>query len=188
MMSVISRLYVNALRRYPLAVQSFQAGILMGAGDVISQFVVEQKKFEQFQWQRTFRFFGLGTFFVGPTLGTWYGALHRHIGSGKGIVAVKKVAVDQLIFAPGFIAAFLTLLGMLEGNSFEVSQDMVRKKYKDILLANWSVWPAVQICNFSFTPLQHQVLVVQVFALLWNTYLAWKTNLPTTPPETIADS
>ncbi|XP_068212915.1 protein Mpv17 isoform X2 [Palaemon carinicauda] len=160
----------------------------MGTGDVLAQFVVEKKSFEQFQWQRTFRFFSLGTFFVGPTLGTWYGALHKYIGSGKGIVAVKKVAVDQLLFAPGFIVVFLVTLGILEGSSFEASQDMVRKKYKDILLVNWSVWPAVQICNFSFTPLHHQVLVVQIFALLWNTYLAWKTNLPTTPPEKIADS
>ncbi|XP_027225233.1 protein Mpv17 isoform X1 [Penaeus vannamei] len=175
-MSLIRRSYSHLLHKYPMAVQSIQAGVLMGAGDVISQFVIEKKSTSQYEWQRTARFIGLGTFFVGPTLKVWYGILDRRIGSGSTVRALKKVAFDQGIFAPCFLGSFLTVLGVTQGNSPQKIKEEIKNNYVDIILTNWTVWPAVQICNFAFIPLQHQVLIVQIFALFWNTYLAWKTN------------
>lgn len=175
-MSSILRAYSHLLRKYPLTVQSLQTGTLMGAGDVLSQVFVEKKSVNEYKWQHTARFFALGVFMITPALTTWYGILHRKIGSGKGLTAIKKVALDQGLFAPSFLGVFLTVLGLVQGNTFEHIREDLKKNYRDILLANWSVWPAVQIVNFNFVPLHHQVLVVQTFALLWNTYLAWKTN------------
>ncbi|KAK4306710.1 hypothetical protein Pmani_021491 [Petrolisthes manimaculis] len=175
-MGSLARAYSQALKKYPFTIQALQAGTLMGAGDVSSQILVERKTAKQYEWKRTVRFFALGTFLVAPVLTKWYGFLDGKFGSGKGISALKKVACDQGIFAPSFLAVFMTVLGVTQGNSVTQIQEDVKKNYKDVLLVNWSVWPAVQICNFSFVPLHHQVLVVQVFALFWNTYLAWKTN------------
>jgi len=38
----------------------------MGAGDVISQTLIERKSFQQFEFKRTLRFAFLGTCLVGP--------------------------------------------------------------------------------------------------------------------------
>ncbi|XP_075923338.1 mitochondrial inner membrane protein Mpv17 isoform X3 [Petromyzon marinus] len=48
--------------------------------------------------------------------------------------------------------------------------------YRDTLMANYYIWPAVQIANFYFIPLQHRLAVVQCVALIWNVYLSWKSN------------
>ena len=69
--------------------------------------------------------------------------------------------------------------------------------YVDIIVTNWKIWPATQLANFYFVPFKHRILVilklplpmtnepllqhqsfqvVNIVALFWNTYLAYKTN------------
>lgn len=86
------------------------------------------------------------------------------------------MAADQLIFAPGFLAIFLPVLGVVKGKSWEENKRDVKGQYLDIVLMNWTIWPAFQIINFSLVPLNMQVVFVQVLAIIWNTYLSWKTS------------
>lgn len=87
------------------------------------------------------------------------------------------MVVDQAFFPPCFFAAFLTILNTLEGHEWEFTKEQLRLKYPDILKTNYTIWPAVQLVNFYFVPLKHQVLVVQSVALFWNTYMSWKSSL-----------
>ncbi|KAF4528573.1 hypothetical protein B566_EDAN015720 [Ephemera danica] len=150
----------------------------------------------------------------GPGLWAWYQALHRMVkGTGK-MMAVKKMALDQLVAAPPFYVGFLVLQGGLQQHSWPGIQQRIEEDYMDILINNWkaspwtptiwnglyycnfcpfqihlhlyihpremegdnSLWPAVQLVNFGLVPLRFQVLFEQTFCLVWNTYLAWKTN------------
>lgn len=113
----------------------------------------------------------------GPVFRTWYGILNKYIGSQGKSVAVKKVIVDQFLFAPTFLGIFLSTLGALEGKKFDNIKDDLNKNYLDILKANYSIWPAVQLVNFYVIPLKFQVLCVQTVALFWNTYVSWKTHV-----------
>lgn len=74
------------------------------------------------------------------------------------------------------MATLITSINILEGNSFQYSIEQLKLKYFDVMLTNYKIWPAVQLCNFYFVPLKHQVLVVQSVALFWNAYLSWKTK------------
>lgn len=147
----------------------------MGAGDVTAQLVIEKKK--SFDFQRTAQFSALGVCFVGPGLSLWYSTLDRHIiGSAGKIAALKKMLLDQGVFAPVFLGGFLVLIGVLQNQAPEDIKLKLEQDYMDIMKTNWMIWPAFQLINFHLIPLQHRVPAAATVAFFWNTYLAWKAN------------
>ncbi|XP_015119217.1 protein Mpv17 [Diachasma alloeum] len=175
-MSRLLNLYRNLLSKYPLRMQAIQAGALMAVGDQIAQNFVEKRKFEDIDYIRTAKFYAIGFCIGGPATYTWYGLLDKHIGSKGGLVAMKKVACDQLLFAPCFIGVLLSAVGFMQGNNVNSIREKLQREYLEILRNNYKVWPMVQMMNFAFVPLQYQVLVVQSVAVLWNSYVSYRTN------------
>ncbi|KAG8227635.1 hypothetical protein J437_LFUL008712 [Ladona fulva] len=177
-MSSILKVYQRLLLKHPTKLQALQTGLLMGIGDLIAQTAIEEKNLKNVDYVRTTRFFGIGFFIAGPGLKFWYGFLDKRIAKGRTGVAVtlKKVFLDQAVFAPNFLASFIVLLGFLGNEPWFKIKEKLQRDYCDILITNYKVWPTVQIVNFYVMPLQYQVLFVQIVALFWNTYLSWKTN------------
>ncbi|ENN72913.1 protein Mpv17 [Dendroctonus ponderosae] len=174
----LRRVYQKLLKDHFMVVQSAQTGLLMGTGDIIAQTIIEGKRGATYEPKRTAKFTLLGTVFVGPTLSLWYKVLARKIGTEMSTaVTLKKVALDQLVFAPSFLILFLTNLNLINGRSLSEAKEDVSSNYLDIMVANYKLWPAVQLFNFYCVPLNYQVLLAQSVAVVWNTYLSWKTNL-----------
>ncbi|KAF9181434.1 Protein required for ethanol metabolism [Haplosporangium sp. Z 767] len=115
--------------------------------------------------------FGAG--FAGPIMHNWYRFLDRNIRLSTPVRSLLgRVAVDQLLFAPCFIASFFVGQGLLAGESRDTIQARLKKGYPEALKGNYVVWPAVQCFNFWLVPLQHRLMVVNTFALGWNSYLS----------------
>ncbi|KAK7866369.1 hypothetical protein R5R35_003292 [Gryllus longicercus] len=150
----------------------------MGVGDTIAQICIEKKPLEEFNVKRLFNYSLVGLVYVGPSLRIWYGGLDKMFPSSGRKLQYKKVLVDQGIFAPAFIASILTILMGINGEKPEAIKEKLKQDYKDILITNYKIWPAVMIVNFSFVPVNYQVLVTQTVAVLWNIYFAWKANQP----------
>ncbi|XP_051880692.1 protein Mpv17 isoform X2 [Pristis pectinata] len=81
-----------------------------------------------------------------------------------------------LAVAPCFLAGFITVTGFLGGLPREKIWLKLQKDYKNTLISNYAIWPTAQLLNFYFIPLEHRLAVVQVVALMWNTYLSWMAN------------
>lgn len=175
-MSGLVRTYLRLLERYPWRTQALSTGILMGAGDVIAQFAIEGATVQTYVPQRTSRFLMFGTFFAGPVLRGWYLTLDRFIKFPAVKGALAKVAADQLLFAPTFCAVMLGTIGYWRTGTVEAATNMLSESYVDVIVSNYKLWPAAQIINFYFIPLQHRVLYVNSLALVWNTYIAWRSE------------
>ncbi|XP_053565426.1 protein Mpv17 [Bombina bombina] len=175
-MAALWRGYQKLLGKHPWKVQIITAGSLVGVGDVISQQLIERRGLQGHNVKRTVKMMGIGFCFVGPVVGGWYKILDRLIPGSTKSVALKKMLLDQGGFAPCFLGCFLMIAGALNGLSYDDNVSKLKRDYKDALIANYYIWPAVQIANFYFIPLYHRLAVVQCVAIVWNSYLSWKAN------------
>ena len=67
----------------------------------------------------------------------------------------KKLLVDQGIVAPLFMAGWFTAISFIDGKPFSKSMSDLKMKFRPTMIANWQVWPAVNLCNFYFVPIQY---------------------------------
>ncbi|KRY35939.1 Protein SYM1 [Trichinella spiralis] len=171
--------YLEILTRHPLKTQMLITGFLMGAGDVSSQIFIEtKKKPKRFDFVRTARFICIGSFFFAPLLKSWFAFLQNriHCKAYPRLSPVKRLFADQIICSPVVLASFLVLLRTLEMKPIKTAFHQCRTQFWDIYLTGLKVWPFMQLVNFYLVPLEHRILVVQMVAIFWNTYLAWKTQ------------
>lgn len=79
----------------------------------------------EIDWGRAARFTLIGATFLAPVLHTWYGFLARRLPGTAAATVVKRVALDQLVFAPVFLASFLSVVMLLDGNAAKVMLETV---------------------------------------------------------------
>jgi hypothetical protein len=112
---------------------------------------------------------------VAPVLGFWYGKLNALIPAKTTSGALGRLFLDQAIFAPGFVAMFISSLLLLNG-----TQGLIVAKLKQDLLptvtANWALWIPGQFINFRFVPPHLNLLFSNMLALIWSTYLSWASS------------
>jgi protein Mpv17 len=166
--------YRATLGRRPLLTQSVTSLILFSAGDVLAQQCVERRGFQDHDFKRSSRMGLYGGFIFGPAATLWYSRLAPRIVLGGrpagSLTVLTRVAVDQLVFSPINLACFLTSMAYLEGSS---PSRKLQGSFWKTLRVNWTVWPAVQLANFTVVPPEHRVLLVNVVALGWNCYLSY---------------
>ncbi|MCJ1314202.1 hypothetical protein MMC25_007882 [Agyrium rufum] len=128
----------------------------------------------QFDFERLTRFMAYG-FLMSPVQFHWFAFLSRAFPITKQsgtIPALKRVAMDQLMFAPIGLACFFTFMTVAEGGG----RRAVARKFQDVYLpalkANFMLWPAVQILNFRVVPLQFQIPFVSSIGIAWTAYLS----------------
>ncbi|WFD47062.1 hypothetical protein GLX27_001708 [Malassezia furfur] len=116
---------------------------------------------------------------MAPLLGEWNHFLEHRFPmrspTGKIIAMglVRRVAMDQLLFAPFGLAMFVGSMGIMEGRR---TLDSLQAKFHDVygpaLLANWSIWPLLQLFNFGVLPLRFRVPFSASCGVAWTLYLS----------------
>ncbi|KHJ46005.1 Mpv17 / PMP22 family protein [Trichuris suis] len=145
--------YNRKLLLHPWKGQMVVAGFMMISGDLISQIAVERRRsLNEIEVERAARFLFIGTFYVGPSLWAWFTFLERRFPGTTIGVAVKRMMLDQLVFAPVSYLGFLALIGFLKSMDSDGVREKVENEFWPVYLANLKVWPAVQLFNFYIIP------------------------------------
>ncbi len=130
-----------------------------------------------FDFERLTRFAAYG-FLMAPIQYKWFGFLARSFPITKAhgtVPAMKRVAMDQLVFAPvGMIiwadhvrgillislglACFFTFMTVAEGGGKRAVVRKFQDVYLSALKANFMLWPMVQMLNFRVIPIQFQIV------------------------------
>jgi hypothetical protein len=127
-----------------------------------------------FDFERLTRFMAYG-FCMAPVQFKWFRFLERAFPITKTSAfgpAMKRVAFDQLVFAPFGVAVFFTVMTVAEGGGRRAVSHKLRDMYIPTLKANYLVWPAVQVVNFRLMPVQYQLPFVSTIGIAWTAYLS----------------
>jgi protein Mpv17 len=160
----------------PILTQAVTTGVLFATGDTMAQQLVEKKGFKNHDLSRTGRMVFYGGCMFGPAAVKWFGFLQKKIViPGKpNLQIVARVLTDQTVFASTNLFCFLSTMALLEGTD---PRKKLESTYFNALSKNWMVWPVVQMINFKFVPLPHQVLFVNFVSLGKSHIWTWITVL-----------
>lgn len=113
-----------------------------------------------FDFERLARFVGYGAM-IAPVQFKWFQLLSKTFPITKGHAlgpSLKRVAFDQLLFAPFGLCVFFTAMTVAEGGGKKAIVHKLRDMYVPTLKANYILWPAVQILNFRVIPIHFQLV------------------------------
>ncbi|VDK54566.1 unnamed protein product [Anisakis simplex] len=184
MVSFLFRWYLRVMKKRPVLTQCVTAGVLGVCGDGISQKVVERRSWVEYDVARGLRFLAITGFYCvrisfelslrkAPVLVWWFRVLERVPGHPK-TVPLKRLFLDQTTMAPVFNASILFNLRLMEGESASESYSSLKRDFLGIWIPSLMYWPFIQMANFYMVPLNYRVIVVQVAALFWNTFLSYR--------------
>eukprot|EP01138_Halocafeteria_seosinensis_P010332 gb/GECG01010550.1/.p1 GENE.gb/GECG01010550.1/~~gb/GECG01010550.1/.p1 ORF type:complete len:256 (+),score=17.14 gb/GECG01010550.1/:1-768(+) len=164
--------YNYYLEEQPLITKMVSSTVLAVGGDLICQLAFEDK---EFSLRRTVEVGSLGCFLIGPVLHCWYGFLATFIPGRSWTSILKRLLMDQFIFAPTFVATVFVYMATIQGKADEI-QERLTLYWPEAIVANWKLWIPAQMINFSLMPLHFQVIFANFVSVIWNGYLSWATN------------
>ncbi|XP_013914530.1 PREDICTED: peroxisomal membrane protein 2 [Thamnophis sirtalis] len=164
--------YLLLLRLYPVLTKAASSAFLSALGSLLSQVIEKSQKKRSLDWREPLRFAIYGFLFTGPLSHYFYLYLEQLVPSDAPFSLLKRLLVDRLIVSPAFLALFFLVMNFLEGKDMSEFSKKIKSGYWTSLKMNWKVWTPVQVINFTYVPLQFQVLFGNLVAVLWFAYLA----------------
>ncbi|XP_028314378.1 peroxisomal membrane protein 2 [Gouania willdenowi] len=170
--------YLFLLRKYPVLTKSVTSGILSALGNLLSQVLEERKKGKheapaaKTDVAGAARYAIYGLFITGPVSHVFYQLMETWMPTTDPYCIIKRLLLDRLFFAPGFLLLFYFVMNILEAKGWEDFEMKMRRSYWTALKMNWKVWTPFQFVNINFVPVQFRVLFANMVALFWYAYLA----------------
>ncbi|XP_051923754.1 peroxisomal membrane protein 2 [Hippocampus zosterae] len=170
--------YLFLLKKYPILTKSVTSGILSALGNLLSQILEARKKGQsnasakEIDTAGAARFAIYGLFITGPVSHYFYQLMEMWMPTTDQYCVIKRLLLDRLVFAPGFLMIFYFVMNILEAKGSDDFLKKIRGSYWTALKMNWKVWTPFQFININFVPVEFRVLFANMIALFWYAYLA----------------
>lgn len=170
--------YLHLLKKYPILTKSVTSGILSALGNLLSQVLEARKKARngssssEIDTVAAARYAIYGLFITGPVSHFFYQLMEVWMPTTDPYCIIKRLLLDRLFFAPGFLLLFYFVMNILEAKGWQDFEKKMRNSYWTALKMNWKVWTPFQFININFVPVQFRVLFANMVALFWYAYLA----------------
>lgn len=154
--------YTQHLAQKPLQTKIISGAVIAGLGDAIAQYQLGARDGLRMLTMV------LTSLVLTPAVHYWYNYLSTFTGDPVKKTS-KMLLVDQTVGALGFIAAFYLTHDLVHAVlltataaasvcpwSLSTSAEGMLDKLPETLLANWMIWPLVNLVNFYAVPLQYR--------------------------------
>lgn len=197
--------YEGHLRSRPVTTKAITGSILWGVGDVVAQVVptffgddagnrddkneeesnetavIEKREFH-YDVPRTARAVIFGFALHAPLSHLHFNFLEWMTvrGGFQGFsIPVFKTVMEQFVYWSWFSnSLYHGAMGAMQGMNLTQIYDRIKDVLWDTQVAQWSFWIPIQLINFQFVPVRHQLNVVLLTSVAWTALLsAWY------PPE-----
>lgn len=162
--------------KYPILRGVVSYAALWPTGSLIQQ-TIEGRRYPNYDYMRCLRFAFWGSCVIGPTMFLWMRLANRIFPQKTLKSSVKKALLEQIVYDPWAISAFLFVMTILEGKDKEEAKLEVKEKFLDTYKVGVVYWPIVQTINFGFVPARNQVIFVSFFSMVWSTFMAYMQHL-----------
>lgn len=185
--------YEGHLKARPVTTKACTGAVLWGVGDVVAQVVpayfdeeLSKKEFK-YDMPRTARAVTFGFAIHAPLSHLHFNFLEWMAvrGGFQGLsVTVFKTIMEQFVYWSWFSnSLYHGAMGAMQGMNVEQIYNRIADVLWDTQVAQWKFWIPVQLLNFQFTPVHHQLNVVLLTSIAWTALLsAWY------PPEQEEDA
>jgi protein Mpv17 len=178
--------YENQLQTRPVFTKMCTGGFLWGAGDAVAQIVppsMAGQKLGEYDWMRTGRAVFYGFVIHAPLSHLHFNFLEWMTVKGGFTgysISVFKTIMEQFVYWSWFSnALYHYAMGALQGQDMDTCYHRVVDNIWETQKAQWVFWIPVQLLNFQFIPVRHQLNVVLLTSIVWTALLSmWY------PPET----
>ncbi|KAL7535437.1 hypothetical protein ACHAXR_006494 [Thalassiosira sp. AJA248-18] len=190
--------YEGHLNSRPVTTKAITGSILWGVGDLVAQVVptffeddtngdagdelssaaVATKKEFQYDFPRTARAVIFGFAIHAPLSHVHFNFLEWMTvrGGFQGLkIPVFKTVMEQFVYWSWFSnSLYHGAMGAMQGMNMTQMYDRVADVLWDTQVAQWSFWIPIQLLNFQFVPVRHQLNVVLLTSVVWTALLsAW---------------
>lgn len=176
--------YEGNLERRPIPTKMVTGSILWSLGDAVAQIVppaaagtLDMNTFK-YDWVRTGRAFTFGFILHAPTSHLHFNFLEwMTVKTGvKGLaIPVFKAFMEQFVYWSWISnSMYHAAMGYMQGQNTTQVVQRINDVLWETQKAQWVFWIPVQLLNFQFVPVRHQLNVVLITSVVWTALLsAW---------------